>query len=72
MVECLKPCCCPKAPREGLQPPKCRFAAGVYQNVTVEIGQDCQIIRLEPADKSQINLCDPCHNTNKNTKSDKQ
>lgn len=57
---CLKTCCCPKDPREGLALPNCTFAPGVYQNVNIEIGENCQIIRLEKADKEQINLCDAC------------
>lgn len=62
MVKCLNPCCCPEHGREGLALPNCRFAAGVYQNVNIEIGQNCQIIRITPADKTKVLLCDPCKN----------
>lgn len=62
--KCVKFCCCPKTTDdEGLKLPKCAFSPGVYQNVNIEIGQNCQIISITPADKEQVNLCDPCDNT---------
>lgn len=39
---------------------ECIFNKGIYSNVTIEIGNDCQIISMKPATKEVVKLCDPC------------
>lgn len=38
----------------------CVVQAGVYENVTVEINERCQVVRLEPSEKIIIKGCDSC------------
>lgn len=49
-----------KVDKPDLIASNCIFGKGIYSNVTIEIGNDCQIISMKPASKEIINLCDPC------------
>lgn len=63
--DCIKTCCCKadEHSHDDLTPTNtCVVAPGVYHNVTVEINDRCQLVRLSPADSEAVYLCDPCAN----------
>lgn len=60
---CVKSVC--QCHKEDKQPKpnlikECVFSRGIHSNVTIEIGEDCQVVSMRPADIEQISLCDPC------------
>lgn len=61
---CVKSVCqCHKderTPKPDLITTGCLFKKGIHANVTIEIGEDCQVVSMKPATIEQINLCDPC------------
>lgn len=63
-ASCLKSiCCCHDAESVEKIPlidTPCIFERGIHANVTIEIGEGCQIVSMKPASKEVVNLCDPC------------
>ncbi|MBE2895535.1 hypothetical protein HPC38_01410 [Pasteurellaceae bacterium HPA106] len=61
-MDCINYCCDEnKESRSGLKiKSDCRFKAGIYRNVNIEIGDDCKVKWLEQADKEVVLMCDPC------------
>lgn len=63
-ASCLKSVCdCGRSndtEKDPLIPENCIFEPGVYSNVNIEIGDNCQLISLANASKEDVYLCDPC------------
>lgn len=58
---CLQKCCLPREEKPELVIGKqCVVPPGVYENVTVEINERCEIVRLEPSRRFIVKGCDKC------------
>lgn len=58
---CLGKCCLPKREKPELVVGKsCVAPPGVYENVTVEIDENCQVVRMEPGRRYNVKGCDQC------------
>lgn len=58
---CLDKCCLPKEDKpELVAGAKCVVPPGVYENVTVEINEECKVVRMEPSRRYNVKGCDQC------------
>lgn len=60
---CIDTCCTPRADKPPLPRPAGKIAAGVYENVTVEINAEGKVVRLEPSAHDTVRGCDRCVRT---------
>ena len=60
---CIDTCCTPRADKPPLTLPAGKIAAGVYENVTVEINAEGKVVRLEPSARYTVRGCDRCART---------
>lgn len=59
--KCIKTCCLPRDEKPELVVGKrCVVPPGIYENVTVEINERCEIVRMEDAERYSVSKCDRC------------
>lgn len=58
---CVDVCCHERKEKPELVHKKhCVVPPGIYENVTVEIDENCQVVRLVQSPRYNVVGCDPC------------